>query len=68
MGDALVPAVRRDARRFYAWRRRPVSAHARQAEHLQVMRPMFEASHGTRTGVRGLHHALRLAGSGLHVR
>lgn len=47
---------------FYAWRRRPVSARLRQDEQLlRVMRPLFEASHGTYGSPR-LHQALRQAG------
>lgn len=47
---------------FYAWRRRPVSARRTRDEHLlKVMRPLFEASHGTYGSPR-LHRALRLAG------
>ncbi len=47
---------------FYAWRRRPVSARRSHDGHLlQVMRPLFEASHGTYGSPR-LHQALRQAG------
>lgn len=47
---------------FYAWRGRPVSAHQTKDAHLlKVMRPLFEASHGTYGSPR-LHRALRLAG------